>query len=177
MGGFIVGFDNDTDGIFEAQIKFIQKVGIVTAMVGLLNVLPQTRLWHRLKAEGRLLHDTTGENTGVGVNFVPVMAKEKLIAGYQEIISTIYSPHHYYERIHTFISNYKPLAKSNISYRDLKAAARSVWRIGILSRSRLYYWKLIIKTSLRKFKALPAAIELAIYGLHFEKVSERILRA
>jgi radical SAM superfamily enzyme YgiQ (UPF0313 family) len=175
MGGFIVGFDNDTDGIFEAQIKFIQKVGIVTAMVGLLNALPQTRLWHRLKAEGRLLHDPTGENTDVGVNFVPVMAKEKLIAGYQKIISTIYSPRHYYERIHTFISNYKPRAKRKISFHDLKATIRSMWHIGILSRSRLHYWKLIFITSLREFKALPTAIELAICGLHFERVSARVL--
>jgi radical SAM superfamily enzyme YgiQ (UPF0313 family) len=176
MGGFIVGFDNDTDGIFEAQIKFIQKVGIVTAMVGLLNALPQTRLWHRLKAEGRLLQDTTGENTDASLNYIPIMAKEKLLAGYQKIVSTIYSPKHYYERIYTFIRHYKPRAKSKVSFRDLQAAIKSVWHIGILSRARFHYWKLILKTSLRKFNALPAAIELAIYGFHFERVSAKITR-
>ncbi len=73
MGGFIVGFDNDTEKIFESQIKFIQEVGIVTAMVGLLNALPQTRLWCRLKGEGRLLKDTSGENTDGSINFIPQM--------------------------------------------------------------------------------------------------------
>ena len=174
MGGFILGFDNDTDSIFEAQIKFIQKVGIVTAMVGLLNALPRTRLWHRLKAEGRILHNTSGENTDASLNFVPIMAKEKLLAGYQKVVSTIYSPRQYYERINTFISHYKPRAKSRISFRDIKATVRSMWYIGIFSRARFYYWKLIVKTSLRKIKALPAAIELAIYGLHFERVSARV---
>ena len=176
MGGFIIGFDNDTDSIFEAQIKFIQKVGIVTAMVGLLNALPHTRLWHRLKAEGRILHNTSGENTDASLNFIPIMAKEKLLAGYKKVVSTIYSHRQYYDRINTFINQYKPRAKCRISFCDMQAAVRSMWHIGILSRARFYYWRLIVKTSLRRIKSLPAAIELAIYGLHFERVSARISR-
>ncbi|MFC1783156.1 B12-binding domain-containing radical SAM protein [Planctomycetota bacterium] len=175
MGGFIVGFDNDTESIFETQIKFIQKVGIVTAMVGLLNALPQTRLWHRLKAEGRLLGQTTGENTDAQLNFIPKMTQEKLLAGYQKILSTIYSPQQYYARINTFISNYKPMAKNKIRYEDLMATVKSMWSIGIRSRARFLYWRLLAKTSLKKIGALPIAIELAIYGLHFEKISNRIL--
>jgi len=174
MGGFIVGFDNDTDSIFDAQIKFIQKVGIVTAMVGLLNAIPHTRLWHRLKTEGRLIKETTGENTDGSLNFVPKMGKEKLLEGYQKIISTIYSQKNYYARINTFIKHYRPTAKDRIGLEDLKATVRSFWSIGILSRARFLYWKLLLKTSLSKIKALPMAIELAIYGLHFEKYLKKI---
>ena len=76
MGGFIVGFDNDTETIFDAQINFIQKIGVVTAMVGMLTALPQTRLWHRLKEEGRLLGDATGENTDGVLNFMPRMGMD-----------------------------------------------------------------------------------------------------
>lgn len=47
--GFILGFDSDKASIFQSQIEFIQKSGIVTAMVGLLNVSPKTRLYERLK--------------------------------------------------------------------------------------------------------------------------------
>ena len=60
MGGFIVGFDHDPENIFDLQMRFIQQIGVVTAMVGILTALPQTRLWHRLKAEGRLLSDASG---------------------------------------------------------------------------------------------------------------------
>ena len=175
MGGFIVGFDSDTESIFEAQIKFIQKIGVVTAMVGLLNVLPQTRLWHRLKAEGRVLSDSTGENTDGNINFLPKMGKEKLSEGYNKILSAIYSPKNYYKRINTFIRNYKPTVKSRISKEDIVAFVKSVWEIGILSKTKWLYWKLIIKTSFKKIKALPPAVELAIYRQHFEKVTKRIL--
>jgi len=177
MGGFIVGFDNDTEKIFEAQIKFIQQIGVVTAMVGILNALPQTNLWKRLKIEGRLLKDTSGENTDGNLNFIPKMGREKLISGYRKIISNIYSPKKYYKRIDTFISNYKPTAKGRIYYEDLKAFLKSIWHIGIISKSSLRYWKLLIKTIITKRKAFPVAVELAIYGLHFNRVAQKITHA
>ncbi|MCP4713406.1 MAG: DUF4070 domain-containing protein, partial [Planctomycetes bacterium] len=172
---FIVGFDNDTDSIFEAQIKFIQQVGVVTAMVGMLNVLPQTRLWHRLKAEERLLEQTSGENTDSQLNFIPKMTRENLLEGYQKILSTIYSPKQYYARINTFIKNFKPRAKNRIKFEDYIAAFRSMWSIGVRSPSRFLFWKLMARTSLTKISALPIAVEMAIYGLHFQKISERIV--
>ncbi|MFH0978833.1 MAG: DUF4070 domain-containing protein [Candidatus Woesearchaeota archaeon] len=173
--GFIVGFDNDPSNIFKTQIKFIQEIGVVTAMVGLLNVLPQTRLWHRLKAEGRLLHAATGENTDGTINFVPKMKEAKLIQGYKEIISTIYTPKNYYQRINTFIKHYKPTVRSRFTKRDLHALFKSFWKIGILSNSRFLYWRLLTRTFFTKIKAVPVAIELAIYGLHFEKFAQRTM--
>jgi len=176
LGGFIVGFDNDTESVFEAQIKFIQKTGVVTAMVGMLNALPQTRLWHRLKAEGRLVSDSTGENTDGSLNFEPLMGKEKLVEGYKKIISSIYSPKQYYKRINTFVKNYKPTARARLSMNDVNAFVRSVWKIGILSRQRFLYWKLILKTAIMKRQALPMAIELAIIGMHFSRISSGLLK-
>ena len=174
MGGFIVGFDNDNESIFETQIRFIQKIGVVSAMVGVLTALPQTRLWHRLKAEGRLLSDTTGGNTDGDLNFIPKMNKDKLIEGYKKIISTIYSRKNYYQRIHTFIKNYRPSVKRQISMGDIRAFFKSMWQIGVLSNARYSYWKLILKTGLTKIKALPAAVELAIFGQHYEKIANKV---
>ena len=106
MGGFIVGFDNDSAGIFDAQIQFIQQVGIVVAMVVVLTALPRTRLWKRLEAENRLLGDSAGGRTTGHLNFVPCMDREMLIAGYQRILSTLYSRKEYYARIHTLLGHY-----------------------------------------------------------------------
>ncbi|MBD3313288.1 DUF4070 domain-containing protein [Candidatus Woesearchaeota archaeon] len=177
MGGFIVGFDSDTESVFENQIRFIQKVGIVTAMVGILIALPQTRLWQRLKAEGRLIGNTSGENTDSCLNFVPKMGQEKLIKGYERVLATLYSRKQYYKRIDRFLKNYRPTAKGRVSYGELKAFAKSIWKIGILSGPRYLYWKLIIKTLFTKARALHLAVEFAIVGLHFERITKRILRS
>ena len=174
MGGFIVGFDSDTENVFEAQIKFIQKIGVATAMVGVLTALPQTRLWHRLKAEGRLLGRTTGGNTDGVLNFIPKMDKEKLLAGYKKIVNTIYSPKQYYKRVHTLIRNYRPTVKGRVKKEDIDAFFKSMWKIGILSKARFHYWWLIIKTFFTKRKAFPIAVELAIHGEHYTRVARKV---
>ncbi|WP_428560354.1 MAG: B12-binding domain-containing radical SAM protein [Solidesulfovibrio sp. DCME] len=177
MGGFIVGFDSDTEGIFEQQIRFIQKIGVVTAMVGILTAMPKTRLWSRLKAENRLLGNATGENTDASLNFIPTMRRKTLINGYKNLLSTLYTPEFYYDRINTFLKNYNPTARGKLVWSDFRAFLKSLWRIGILSRARIWYWKLIITTALTKRKALPVAVELAILGRHFQLVAKRALQA
>lgn len=174
MGGFIVGFDSDPENIFDMQIKFIQQVGIVTAMVGLLTALPQTRLWHRLKAEGRLLSDASGENTDGFLNFQPIMDREKLLEGYRKLLANLYSQKQYYRRINIFLKNYRPTARARITRDDILALLRSIWQLGIKSKARFHYWKLIVKTLLLKRKAVPMAIELAIIGQHFEQILQRL---
>lgn len=178
MGGFIVGFDSDTEHVFESQIKFIQEIGVVTAMVGILSALPQTRLWHRLKAEGRLLNDASGENTDGEINFTPKMGKEKLSSGYKKIISTIYSPKNYFKRLNTFLKHYNPKAKTKIkislqTLHMISAFFKSMWSVGIISKARFYYWKMLVKTTLTKIKALPVAVEQAICWKHFSIITQK----
>lgn len=175
MGGFIVGFDSDTEDIFKTQVEFIQEIGCVVAMVGVLTALPQTRLWHRLKQENRLLTETSGNNTDVTVNFQPKMGVQKLLDGYSSILASIYSPRKYYERVQTFLDNYVPKARGRLKLAEMGAFFKSAWKIGVLSKSRRFYWKLLGKTLLKKPKAFPMAVELAIYGVHFQKVAERSL--
>ena len=97
MAGFIVGFDNDPDDIFDRQVKFIRESGIPLAMVGLLNALPDTQLWRRLEKEDRLLFMGDGNNTDCTLNFVPKMNSDILIEGYKRILRNIYSPREYYD--------------------------------------------------------------------------------
>lgn len=175
MAGFIVGFDNDTESTFDAQIRFIQQVGIVTAMVGLLNALPHTRLWRRLHSENRLLEDTSGENTDGFLNFIPKMDPQTLIDGYHRIIAQLYSRRMYYKRINVFLKNYRPTSRSRITVNDIKALVRSIFRIGLFSRANVLYWRLVLKTLFTDIKLLPVVMDLIICGEHFNKMRKRLL--
>ena len=173
QGGFIVGFDNDPPSIFERQISFIQKSGIVTAMVGLLNAPRGTRLYHRLKKEDRLLNDPSGDNTDFSLNFIPKMNVGTLMNGYKKILDTIYSPKHYYKRVITFLKGYKPKPlkkKINFKFCYFKAFFKSIWFLGIKGKERLHYWKLISWTLVRHPRFFNLAISFAIYGFHFRKI-------
>jgi radical SAM superfamily enzyme YgiQ (UPF0313 family) len=174
QGGFIVGFDNDPPSIFEKQIEFIQKSGIVTAMVGLLNVLRGTLLYRRLQQESRLLKEGSGNNTDLTLNFIPKMPREELVTGYQKIIRTIYAPEYYYQRIKEFLKEYRPVPKKSIriTFADISALFKSIWLIGIFGKERSHYWRLLGWSVFRRPQAFSLAITYAIYGFHFRKVFE-----
>ena len=175
QAGFIVGFDKDPSTIFERLISFIQESGIATAMVGLLNAPHGTKLYHRLKTEGRLTKSPTGDNTDFSINFIPKMNAEHLLSGYRKIINTIYSPKHYYARVKNFLKEYRPPKARGGRFRliHLKAAVQSVVRLGIIGRERFQYWKLLFWSLFRRPRLLPLAITLSIYGFHFRKVFAR----
>ena len=173
QGGFIVGFDNDPLSIFRSQINFIQNSGIVTAMVGLLNAPPGTRLYQRLKKENRIVKGFDGSNTEC--NFIPRMSYQTLVDGYQQILKNIYSPGQYYDRIATFLREYNPCRnrRVNINFAHIGVLWKSFWILGIGAKGRRYYWRLMISTVLKRPRVFPLAMKLAIYGYHFRKVVEK----
>jgi radical SAM superfamily enzyme YgiQ (UPF0313 family) len=171
-GGFILGFDSDRPNIFESLIKFIQESGIVVAMVGLLDVPRGTRLYNRLSAEGRLLEDSTGDNTDFTINFIPKMNYNKLLAGYKMVIDKIYSPKYYYQRVMTLLKNYEPLQtkqNSKLDIEGLKIFLKSVWFLGMRQNGRIRYWKLILWCLFKRPQNFELAVILTVYGVHFRK--------
>ncbi|MDZ7725620.1 MAG: DUF4070 domain-containing protein [candidate division KSB1 bacterium] len=175
-GGFIVGFDQDPPSIFEQQIRFIQSSGIVTAMVGLLNAPSGTKLFKRMQNENRLIHIMSGDNMDGSINFVPKMEYKRLMRGYKQILTGIYSQKAYYERLKTFLKEYQlPLSgKRNITLSELKAFFRSIWRLGVQEKGRRYYWKLILHCLRHYPHKLSTAITMAVYGFHFRRVVETV---
>lgn len=168
--GFIVGFDSDDFSIFARQIEFIQKTGIVVAMVGLLQALPGTKLYERLKKENRLLKDSTGNNTDFSTNFLPKMDPAVLINGYKNIISSIYSPENYYNRIKTFLKYYKPCTPEPFNLKDLKTLIKSVCILGVFQKNRKYFWEVFFTCLLKSPKSLSEVITAAVYYEHFRNI-------
>jgi radical SAM superfamily enzyme YgiQ (UPF0313 family) len=173
-GGFIVGFDNDPPTIFQKQIDFIQKSGIVTAMAGLLNAERGTKLYQRLQEENRLTRETTGDNTNFSVNFIPKMGCRQLMEGYKSMVHFIYSPLHFYMRLITFLKIYRPPTRGRYDFQFsyIKTFFHSIWTLGIWGEERYYYWKTLGWTLLRRPKLFSIYVRLAIYGYHFRKVFE-----
>jgi len=171
QGGFIVGFDSDGPSIFQRQIDFIQKSGIVTAMVGLLQAPPGTKLYERLKREGRLQGLVSGDNVDGTTNIIPKMDLNQLLKGYQKILNNIYRPRPYYRRVKTFLREYKtPKISIPVDFQRFLAVFRTSIRIGIFGKERVQYWNLLVWTLFRCPKLLPLAITLAIHGYHFRKI-------
>jgi radical SAM superfamily enzyme YgiQ (UPF0313 family) len=170
QGGFIVGFDSDSPAIFARQSEFIQQSGIVTAMVGLLQAIPGTKLHRRLTREGRLTGQTTGNNLDGTTNFIPKMNREKLREGYRNLMGHLYAPGPYYRRIRTFLREYRrPKISVPMSWRNFMAFLRANVRLGILGRERFQYWRLLLWTFFRRPMLFPLAVTLSIYGHHFRK--------
>lgn len=92
--GFIVGFDNDDERIFDEQFDFIQASGIHTLSISLLTPLPTTPLYDRLRAEGRL------DFSDPELIYVPKqMTRERLKAGFRELLNRVYDVEAYFERV------------------------------------------------------------------------------
>src|SRR5437667_4310888 len=146
MAGFIVGFDNDPEDIFDLQINFIRESVIPVAMVGLLTALPDTQLWRRLEREGRLLGESTGNNTNLALNFVPKMDPARLVEGYKSIMRTIYSPREYYQRVleclgwvrHTVLPT---KTRRTLTGNNVATLVRIILKLGIRDGERVEFWR------------------------------------
>jgi radical SAM superfamily enzyme YgiQ (UPF0313 family) len=173
MGGFIVGFDNDSPSIFQGQIDFIQKSGIVTAMVGMLQAAPGTRLFERLQKENRLVHEFSGDNVNGSTNIVPRMGLDSLRDGYRSIMQHIYSPSYYYRRVRSFLMDLKaPDITVPMDVQRYMAFFKSCVLLGFWGRERLHFWHLLFWTMYRKPRLFPMAVTLAIYGHHYRKICD-----
>ena len=173
QGGFIVGFDSDTTSIFQQQIDFIQRSGIVTAMVGLLQAPPGTRLYERMKQEGRLVNEMSGDNVDGSTNIIPRMGLDTLREGYHKILGQIYAPQFYYERVLTFLRECpSPRIRVRLEPQYILAVGRSIYQLGIRGVERVHYWRLFFWALFRRPRLFPLAITLAISGFHFRQVVE-----
>jgi radical SAM superfamily enzyme YgiQ (UPF0313 family) len=174
QGGFIVGFDSDPSTIFQKLVEFIQESGIVTAMVGLLNAPTGSRLYKRMRKEGRLLKAMSGDNTDFSMNFIPKMNYDFLVNGYRSILENIYSSKQYYTRVKEFLRTYNPprVRVSLVKSSHLKALVKSVIILGVIDKERLQYWKLFFWSLFTRPRMFPLAITFTIYGYHYRRILE-----
>jgi radical SAM superfamily enzyme YgiQ (UPF0313 family) len=174
-GGFIVGFDSDTDDIFDRQIEFIERTAIPWAILNCLHAIPRTALHDRMQKEGRLLAEspTTGDTTPP--NFRTTLAPAAILRGQAKTLAAIYDPAAFYERAWRSMESWQT-KKTQHAARQPGAVGiaaivlRSVWQQGIKSNYRKAYWKYALRI-VSHYAMEPAKIWMAatimISGHHF----------
>jgi hypothetical protein len=149
-GGFIVGFDNEPESVFELQYDFISQSGIGVAMMGMLVAIPHTQLWRRLQREGRLLAAVTpGNQTLEGINFVPrgSITREQYLRRFARRLERLYEPTGFFERILPALlalrKSQPPIrAVIKMFFRLSAGFLRQCFYLGVVDRAaRCGYWR------------------------------------
>jgi radical SAM superfamily enzyme YgiQ (UPF0313 family) len=175
MAGFIVGFDSDPTDIFTRQFEFIQRSGIVTAMVGLLTALPQTALHDRLAREGRLVSESAGNNTEAVINFVTRLDRDFIIRGYKDLMCRLYAPQNYARRVRALLRTLgRQAAGRAVAWGDLQPVWRSAWLLGLRNPGRGSFWSMCAWTLLSRPRHFAIMIELLILGHHYRRVASAL---
>ena len=180
MAGMIVGFDHDDASIFEEQFRFIQEARIPISMTGLLNALPRTPLHARLKAAGRLIAESVGDQF-VFTNIVPSgMSRLDLYEGYRGLLNRLYDYRHYRQRAMALILSRGPLLGSRVLARrdDLAVLARIAWHCIVRASPRRAWLtlSLCLETAWRRPGAIRDAFALALMHKHFYEYGRQTSR-
>jgi radical SAM superfamily enzyme YgiQ (UPF0313 family) len=178
LAGFIVGFDNDTVATFDRQYEFILRSGIQTAMIGLLNAMPRTPLYERLRAAGRLREeDSGGDNTKLDTNVIPLgMSREELLSGYGRLHERLLDDSAIAGRI---INKNRSLGRvpGGMEYgagTSLGILVRLLWR-GILQGGPTRPWHFLRSFPWLRPSQIPSTVGDWIVGLSMQHYARRHL--
>jgi radical SAM superfamily enzyme YgiQ (UPF0313 family) len=187
-GGFILGFDSETEHTAGNMIDLIQDTGICTALVGTLAALPNTQLSRRLKREGRLFAEglvvidpavDVDQTTG-GLNFRTARPRTAVLRDQAQVFRHVYHPARYYERVLRTATqlastpHYRPgLARAlKLAWAFLKVSAR----VSLDRRTALLYWKTLLQVLVRNPREVTAVVSMAALYVHYARQSEFVIR-
>ena len=189
-GGFILGFDSDTEDIFEQQKNFIERAAIPWAMAGFLQAPPTTPLYDRMLKQGRLLQKSDATSNFDPPNFKTSLALPVLLRGFREILVSLYSPAAFYNRAYRSLLYWKVTKQQKATqypslYKEgrslvpiVRTVIRSVFRQGICSSYRKAYWKFLIRL-LGRWSFNPPKLSLGftmlLSGHHFISYARNVV--
>jgi hypothetical protein len=88
---------------------------------------------------------------------------------------SLYAPENYYRRVRAFLAAWQPRGPSlRLGGHEVRAFLRSLWALGLKRRGRLAFWRLFWATLLARPRKFRTAMELAVIGLHFRIVADRL---
>jgi radical SAM superfamily enzyme YgiQ (UPF0313 family) len=182
--GFIIGFDSDTEDIFERQRDFIERAAITWAMVGFLQAPTTTPLHDRMLKQGRLLEENTTGNNFDRPNFRTLLPLPTLLQGLRQTLVSLYSPSTFYNRAYRSLLQWKTREQQKATPYPfslmLGILVRSIFRQGILSSYRRAYWKFLLQILTRWSRNPPKLVmgmTILLSGHHFIKYAQDVAAA
>jgi len=174
--GFIIGFDGERSGAGERIQAFVEQTSIAQPMLGILQAVPNTALWQRLKQEQRLLEGFGGEEVGdqnALMNFVPTRPMAEVAREYVEAMWTMYEPKNYLRRCFEQCLNItpNPYLQQTVYFppgKGIRLVIQLLWRQGWQRReTRLQFWQQLWAILRTKPKFLNMYLGLCAAGEHF----------
>ena len=183
IGSFILGFDTEKEGAGERIEAFVEAANLPIVMINTLQAMPGTKLWERLRDEGRL-RDTTDGDMATGVmNFVPDRPLEAIMREQLDAWDRLYARGPFLRRTLRCMLGMRPTrsaqgqtepavgqasGSSNGALADglvqLRLFVRLLWRFGIRSRDWLDFWKALYLMWRRKPSRLIRFMTLLVMG-------------
>lgn len=181
MAGMIVGFDHDDATIFDEQFRFIQEARIPVSMTGMLNAMPRTPLYQRLKDAGRLLAESVGDQF-VFTNIIPQgMSRLQLYEGYKQLLQRLYSYRNYRRRTMQLILNKGSQIQARLlaGRQDMRIFRHVLWTCMVRTSPRRAWmtFRLLAETALRRPRMFRDAVTFALLHKHlYEYMRETCAR-
>ncbi len=132
-GSFVIGFDGESQGVGRRISQLVEDAAIPMPAPNVLMAIPNTRLWDRLKVEGRLTSDLEQFGMCGATNVVLARPKEDVFNEYMELWEYLYDPVRYMERAYRHIMEVRPTRKALIEGKYKKRGGNGKpapeWRI------------------------------------------------
>jgi len=163
IGSFILGFDNEKSGAGERIQSFVEAANIPLVMLNVLQALPKTALWDRLKQEGRLQEGAVGDMATGGMNFLPSRPALDIVTEHVAAYERLYERSCFMARTLRYIEAMRPTRASSHTEKtpahpypkkarpwhtgiieELRQIRHLFGRLGLLSRHRMQFWRQLI---------------------------------
>jgi radical SAM superfamily enzyme YgiQ (UPF0313 family) len=176
--GIILGLDTDTPDTEQRLKDFIDLSQIPMLTINLLQALPKTPLWDRLKRDGRLLDEDSGES-----NVVFLRPHDEVVETWRRAIAYANDPEKLFDRFRhqveaTYVNRKVTPAKGKLTWNNLRGGAVMAWRVllhlGLLSDFRKSFWRMT-KYALRKGQ-IDGMMGAAFMGYHLIEFTREALR-
>ena len=179
--GFIIGFDSDTEDVFDRQRDFIERAAIPWPMVGLLQAPPTTPLFERLLKEDRLFMESTATSNFDPPNFRTLLPLPLLLEGYRTLLLSLYDASTFYDRCYRSLLHWQPRPPQKPPeiplWPKITTLLQSLIRQGLFSSYRKAYWKFLFRLHVHCLfdsAKLSLAFGMLLSGHHFIRYARTV---